>query len=680
LTIGNVVVARIARRPLAAAGIALFLFALAAGILWRLERRIALEWSFHALTGASLHVGSLTRDGDATVLNNVRVDAAGGDGALIAPKIAYEKRPNGTTMIWMQRPAATMRFGHDTLHRLRSLARFAAFFGGGPVTVAIANGSLDVSRDGAAAVPLAVRDVSGVARMRQPGDVFDLRAQVRYSGASYPLQIDGQYVRAGALPAAPLWALLPPSSIALSSGTFTNVDLALSGGPQGSVSFAHVRGTYAVHVLRGMRGTIVVAPDGIASREIAGFADDIALRAAGEVHDVTNWNQALRSGTRNLRAVARVYDMIAPTPHLHWISVEATAPGVAFGQFSMMLAGIPRVVQMVTIDPHERSLHFDTAISGDHLISKGERTSQMGVRTRAVAGLNGDYFDIAGTYEPQGMFIESHRLLRGPINREALVVDASNNVHFAEFRLRGALQYDGQSLPVTQYNNWPLGYVTVITPDFGHGLAPVPGMRYLSLRAIGNDRYRVLSVTKDRVSTPIHFGVAVGPDLKSALLPQAGGVVRLTYALDPPVPNAVAGIGGGPLLLRHGKWFDDPDAPAPDERDVRWPVDALGVLSDKTLVMVAVDGRHPERSGGMTRPEFGQLLQGFGVTDAMALDSGGSVTLVARAPGDQDVSVRNVPSDDSAERYVSNAIFVYSSAPVSTLLQRAATASADAGY
>jgi exopolysaccharide biosynthesis protein len=91
-------------------------------------------------------------------------------------------------------------------------------------------------------------------------------------------------------------------------------------------------------------------------------------------------------------------------------------------------------------------------------------------------------------------------------------------------------------------------------------------------------------------------------------------------------------------------------------------------MPDDTLMFVAVDGRHPERSIGMTRPEFGDLMRGFGMRDAMALDSGGSVTMVSRAPGNSAITVRNVPSDFSAERYVSDALFVYSSAPRGTIV------------
>jgi len=46
----------------------------------------------------------------------------------------------------------------------------------------------------------------------------------------------------------------------------------------------------------------------------------------------------------------------------------------------------------------------------------------------------------------------------------------------------------------------------------------------------------------------------------------------------------------------------------------------------------------------------------------LALPEGGSAGIVSRVPGDKEVSVRSHPSDQSWERYVTDAIFVYSSA------------------
>jgi exopolysaccharide biosynthesis protein len=54
------------------------------------------------------------------------------------------------------------------------------------------------------------------------------------------------------------------------------------------------------------------------------------------------------------------------------------------------------------------------------------------------------------------------------------------------------------------------------------------------------------------------------------------------------------------------------------------------------------------------------MMRKLGADDALNLDGGGSSTLVAREPGEQDVTVQNVPSDGS-QRRVANGIGFFSS-------------------
>jgi len=74
---------------------------------------------------------------------------------------------------------------------------------------------------------------------------------------------------------------------------------------------------------------------------------------------------------------------------------------------------------------------------------------------------------------------------------------------------------------------------------------------------------------------------------------------------------------------------------------------------------VEVDGRQPNFSIGLTRPELASYMQWLGAYQAIAFDSGGSATMVARLPGQPVPTVVNSPSD-GRERPVANAFLVYS--------------------
>jgi exopolysaccharide biosynthesis protein len=466
------------------------------------------------------------------------------------------------------------------------------------------------------------------------------------------------------LPAA-LFALFEPygATIQPSAGTVRDI---VWDGTSGSARLDGVTFSIGTHRLHGVHGNLLLASGAVGSKKIVGYLDAVPFDAVGEVHDVPPYRWAY-DGSRDLRGLGDLVRRIADEPELRSIHVDTTAPGLGFAQYGMQTDHGPLAISVLTIDATEPTLRFDTAIAEDHVISNGERTSAMGVRTAAVAGVNGDYFDIGRTYQPQGVLVRGGELVRGPVDRAALVIDATKHVRFDEFHIAGFASANGRRFPITQLNDWPAGAVTVITNAFGKVLPPAPGVTFAALEPAGRaGRYRVASVTPATAPIPVTFGIAFGPSVHGTV--HRGELVDVAYALEPRVDGAVAAIGGGPILVRDGAWYEDPHAPAPDERDYRWPVVALARQSDERLLLVAADGRHPERSVGMTRPEFADLLIRLGATDAMALDSGGSVTMVSRAPGDATVSVRNVPSDNSAERWVSDALFLYSSAAPPTLV------------
>jgi exopolysaccharide biosynthesis protein len=639
--------------------------------------RSYLQWQLGQTVGGDATIDGLHHGDGATILEGVHLQSKGGAFTLDADQLDLQV-VDGVLHLRAHAPRVTVALDlvqGDEAERVRD---FGDRLGAHALALEVQGGTLSLARSAGATRTLAFENATGTAHLDADGAfTADLQLALRDGGTAYPIVLrtatgdsgaPSEELSASELPLTPFSALFAPDRLALTAGVARAVDLRLDGGgPRGTLALAEVGAKVGGVALHGLSGQVAVAPDGVGATLLTGAVGAIPVNFSGEVHDVHSWPALLDDGTPDLRAVVRLFGDVATQPAVTWMTFETTAPGIAYGQYGMTLAEIPRAVSLLLIDPAEPTLRFDTAIADDHIISRGARTSQLADRTGAVAGVNGDYFDIGRTYEPQGLLMRDGVLLRGPTDREALVIDKHNHVTFAVFHMRGEVVDGTRHYRITQLNSWPLEDTTVITPDYGADLRAADGVTFEPLAALGGDRYRVVSALPATAPIPAQLGIAFGPKAHRPF-PRPGDVVTLNYGLDPSVPDAVAGIGGGPLLLQNGVWYDDPKAPAPAERDVRWAVVALGTLADQSLLLVTVDARHPERSMGMTRPEFGDLLRSFGVTDAMALDSGGSVTMVSRAPGDSEASLRNVPSDDNWERVISDALLLYSSAQPGTLV------------
>jgi hypothetical protein len=342
-------------------------------------------------------------------------------------------------------------------------------------------------------------------------------------------------------------------------------------------------------------------------------------------------------------------------------SSEIVAPGITRTDIRMRTSAGPLVVHVVTIDEREPSVRLGAVVAHDKLVSPGETVSAMANRTGAVAGINADYFDIGNTNQPLNVVVRNGVLLRSPSKRIALVVGNDGQVRFTNVALNATAEYAGARVPVTGVNIWPpQGGASLMTPAYGTA-SPAPGVSIVPIAQAGN-----AYVAQPSIAAPpaAQNALAFGPAaIAIASPPPAQTPIALDLTLDPPLSDVREAVGGGPLLLRSGTAVTDPNEPAPEERNVRFPLAGAGIAAPATLLLVTVDGRFPALSIGLTRPEFGALFAGLGADDAMAFDSGGSATLAARVLGDDRVSVLNAPSD-GIERPVADGLFAYSSAPV----------------
>jgi exopolysaccharide biosynthesis protein len=126
----------------------------------------------------------------------------------------------------------------------------------------------------------------------------------------------------------------------------------------------------------------------------------------------------------------------------------------------------------------------------------------------------------------------------------------------------------------------------------------------------------------------------------------------MTWSFDNDYGDVLHALSGGPRLVKDGKVC----VTAAEEKfrnDVavgRAPRTAIGITGNRELLLLAVDGRRPSHSIGLTLPELAQWMIDLGATEAMNLDGGGSTTLVINGKVE-------IPSTGT-ERRVSNALAV----------------------
>lgn len=297
-------------------------------------------------------------------------------------------------------------------------------------------------------------------------------------------------------------------------------------------------------------------------------------------------------------------------------------------------------------------------------VSGGTPLSQQLARKGAIAGVNGDFFDINDTTAPLGIGIErdadggAGRLVNGPAagHNESAAIGKDGLGRIAQIFLSGtATDDDASKLDLTNLNSPGVnaGGIGLYTPEWGDAARTrtvdgLPTVREVVLR----DGVVVSSSTTPG-TTPLAtnelalIGREAGATALTAFEP--GEKVEVQYGPRADAADVAVGISGNVQLARDGQVLADvPDA------DLA-PRTAIGFTDDgRRMVLLTVDGR-ATGSRGLSLKEMGELMVGLGADDVLNLDGGGSSTMLARSPGKTAPQVVNVPSD-GGERVVPNGL------------------------
>jgi flagellar hook assembly protein FlgD len=280
-----------------------------------------------------------------------------------------------------------------------------------------------------------------------------------------------------------------------------------------------------------------------------------------------------------------------------------------------------------------------------------------------VAGVNGDLFDTSDG-QPAGILIQNGVLEHQPLpNRSSVGIGDDGSLHVDQIGYKGFWVGTGQRRPLTLNDFESANGISIYTPAWGPrtpGTTSVEAvLRPFPPAAPNTDLTGVVTqISSTQGSTAIPPDGAVlqaRGSAAGALAAEAplGTPVTVRFTLTPTWDGIVNALGGGPVIVRDGKpVFRANEDFTATQLSPRAPRTAVGQRADGRILLVAVDGRQPGYSVGLTNFELALALMQLGCVTASALDTGDSTTVAF------DGQLLNRPSARAGERPVAEALLV----------------------
>jgi exopolysaccharide biosynthesis protein len=342
------------------------------------------------------------------------------------------------------------------------------------------------------------------------------------------------------------------------------------------------------------------------------------------------------------------------------------APGVRHVSFRD--AAGPWAVHLVAVDRRVCEPVLESRKPPGTLAGRAPTTS---LAAGAVATINADFFRLPGG-TPVGAHVSGGVPLIGATDWPVFAVTMAGEWATGSARVEGAVRVHGDSATIMQINRRAESFTAYPGTAEGITLFTARADTLPADSAAAVARLRLLSGDEARGT-----GVVVATDTVAlATVLGAGGVVLRAHgsardwirrrsagdtvtwvarvAVHDPAGRRVdvvrEAVGGFPLLLYEGREMLATQTVRDAFGLARHPRTAIGWTDDGQLYLVAVDGRQPPWSDGMTLPELTALFRRLGATTALNLDGGGSTALVIGS------ELVNRPSDVEGERPVGNAL------------------------
>jgi exopolysaccharide biosynthesis protein len=327
------------------------------------------------------------------------------------------------------------------------------------------------------------------------------------------------------------------------------------------------------------------------------------------------------------------------------------------------------LVHLLNVDLTQSGVHLGIVQAHNRLISSDETISNMANRTGALAGINGDFFEVGGTGRPIGMEVINGQMMQSPSMYAVFGITTYDQLTISHETLIATITAGHVSYKLSSINHLVElheGKLGLITPALGAPIS-VRGDTVVLLQ-------RDVKSSKELIVLSIHRSGTVLPTLvnRYALVGRGAAGAWLRAHLRKgfhisvnerifPYNNLFQALGGGLVLIKNGARYLDHSLPVLRSANSRNPFTAVGISRDgKHALFVVFDGRYSSqfKSRGVTSSQAAYFLLAHGAYQAMLFDGGGSSEMVARFSSYRGVSVVNYPSE-GRERRLANGLFVY---------------------
>ena len=344
------------------------------------------------------------------------------------------------------------------------------------------------------------------------------------------------------------------------------------------------------------------------------------------------------------------------------------APGITYERQLVFTPHGPEVIHVMTA-PRPGGLYALRPVLSNESVQGRETVTSMQRRVSASATVGGTNADLFTWNEglPSGMFMESGVMKTPPHPKRSTVgITDDGRLLVQRVSMLGTWQGSSQRRPLGGLNQRPgvPDGVSLFTPAWGPATPAASGTVEITIDPFPpavpvTDLTGTVVSVKPAGGTPIPptGAVLVGRGTSAGRLAAeapVGQSVTARLILRPQWGGVVDAVGGGPVIVRDRQpVFRALESFTSTQLSLRNPRTAIGQRADGRLIMVAVDGRQPGYSTGLTNFELAQTMVRLGAETASGLDAGGSTTMAF------DGALLNRPSDPGGERAVADGLFVF---------------------